>query len=134
MFLAIRKSQTANGAPRHSKRSSPSSALRNTSAVRSCTAASILHPAPDERVHAFKVQLVKFPKAATISLRLFDEDPLVSFAADVFQRALRLPDRLLININRSSSKKVTRHRMENFNFGWYSLVRPFYSLSPASIQ
>jgi hypothetical protein len=36
------------------------------------------------------MQLVKVTKAATISLRLFDEDPLVSFAADVFQRSLRL--------------------------------------------
>jgi hypothetical protein len=57
---------------------------------------SILHPSPDERVHALEMQLVKVPKAATIHLRLFDEDPLVSFVADVFQRALRLNDRLLI--------------------------------------
>jgi hypothetical protein len=42
------------------------------------------------------VKFVELPKAAAIPLRLLDEDALVSFAAEVFQRALRIIDRRLL--------------------------------------
>src|SRR5207249_9195893 len=66
-LAAIRKSQAANGTPRHSK--------RERLAIPEPVA--IMHAASDEGINPCEVYLVEIPEAAWIFLRSFDQEAII---------------------------------------------------------